>query len=135
MKKFLVGTLMLFVFAVLLPMAASAQKYCRYNVRNDRQGYNYVNYGNNSRRNRSVQNRRGNGRQYNAPSYYSQRRPSFYRRHRNLVNVGIGTGGGAVVGGLLGGKRGAAWGALAGAGASAVYTYKIRPKQRRYQGI
>lgn len=59
-------------------------------------------------------------------------RPSFYRRHRNLVNVGIGTGAGALIGGLIGGGRGAGWGALAGAGAGALYTYKIKPKQRRY---
>jgi hypothetical protein len=59
-------------------------------------------------------------------------RPSFYRRHRNLINIGIGTGAGALLGGLIGGKRGAGWGALAGAGGSALYTYKIRPKQRRY---
>lgn len=123
---------MLFVFAVLLPMAASAQKYCRNNVRSDRYGYNYVNYGNNSRKNRRVQNRRGDRGPYYSQAYYSQRRPSFYRRHRNLINVGIGTGSGAIIGGLVGGRRGAAWGALAGAGASAVYTYKIRPKQRRY---
>lgn len=59
-------------------------------------------------------------------------RPSFYRRHRNLINIGIGTGAGALLGGLIGGKRGAGWGALAGAGGSALYTYKIKPKQRRY---
>lgn len=59
-------------------------------------------------------------------------RPSFYRRHRNLVNIGIGTGAGALLGALIGGRRGAGIGALAGAGGSALYTYKIRPKQRRY---
>lgn len=59
-------------------------------------------------------------------------RPSFYRRHRNLVNIGIGTGAGALLGALIGGKKGAAWGAVAGAGSSALYTYKIKPKQRRY---
>ena len=59
-------------------------------------------------------------------------RPSFYRRHRNLINIGIGTGAGALLGALVGGKKGAGWGALGGAGASALYTYKIRPKQRRY---
>jgi hypothetical protein len=59
-------------------------------------------------------------------------RPSFYRRHRNLINIGIGTGAGALLGGLIGGRKGAGWGALAGAGGSALYTYKIKPKQRRY---
>ena len=72
--------------------------------------------------------------------YYSSRnravrtykKPSIYRRHRNLFNVAIGTGGGALLGGLLGGKRGAGYGALIGAGASALYTYKLVPKKRRY---
>ena len=62
-------------------------------------------------------------------------RPSFYRRHRNIINMGIGTGAGALIGALVGGKRGAGWGALAGLGGSALYTYKIRPKQRRYYRV
>jgi hypothetical protein len=60
------------------------------------------------------------------------KKPSFYRRHRNLINIGIGTGAGALLGGLIGGKKGALIGAAAGAGGSALYTYKIKPKQRRY---
>lgn len=64
--------------------------------------------------------------------YVASRKPSFYRRHRNRVNVGAGTVGGAIVGGLIGGKRGALIGAGTGAGGSALYTYKIRPKQKKY---
>ena len=60
------------------------------------------------------------------------KKPSIYRKHRNLINIGIGTGAGALLGGLIGGKKGAAWGALAGAGGSAVYTYKIKPKRTTY---
>lgn len=59
-------------------------------------------------------------------------RPSFYRRHRNVINMGIGTGAGLLLGGLIGGKKGALIGGLAGAGGSALYTYKIKPKVRRY---
>jgi outer membrane lipoprotein SlyB len=59
-------------------------------------------------------------------------RPSFYRRHRNVINMGIGTGAGTILGAIIGGRRGAAVGALAGAGGSALYTYKINPKKRRY---
>ena len=62
-------------------------------------------------------------------------RPSFYRRHRNLINIGIGTGAGALLGALIGGRRGAGWGALGGAGASTLYTYKINPKTRRYYRV
>ena len=44
----------------------------------------------------------------------------------------MGTGGGALIGGLIGGKKGAAIGALGGAGGSALYTYKLRNRNRRY---
>jgi len=64
--------------------------------------------------------------------YVRTRKPSFYRRHRNRVNVGAGTVGGAILGGLLGGKRGALVGGAAGAGGSALYTYKIKPKKKKY---
>lgn len=76
-----------------------------------------------------AQARRYRTRSYATTTY---ERPSFYRRHRNLINIGVGTGAGALLGGLIGGKRGAGWGALAGAGGSALYTYKIKPKVRRY---
>ena len=57
---------------------------------------------------------------------------SFWQKHRDKLTVAMGTGGGAVIGGLIGGKKGAAIGALAGGGGSALYTYKIRKRQRRY---
>lgn len=69
-----------------------------------------------------------NGRVY----YVRSNKPSFYRRHRNRVNVATGTVGGAILGGLLGGRKGALIGGAAGGGGSALYTYKIRPKQRKY---
>lgn len=72
--------------------------------------------------------------------YYGERRSScrvhkkrsFYRRHRNLSNILIGTGAGAIIGGLIGGRRGVGIGALVGAGGSALYTYKLNPKRHRY---
>ena len=60
------------------------------------------------------------------------RRPSFYRRHRNMINMAIGAGSGALVGGLIGGRRGVGLGLLGGLGAGALYTYKLNPKVRRY---
>lgn len=137
MKKFLVGVLMMMVFAVLLPLSVSGQSYCRKNFRNGSARYSNAYYRYNGRsRNRRSYNRRSYSRgYYRQPIYYSsyrQRRPSFYRRHRNVINMAIGTGGGAILGGLLGGRRGAGIGALVGAGGSALYTYKLRPKQRRY---
>ena len=64
--------------------------------------------------------------------YVRTKKPSFYRRHRNRVNMAAGTVGGAILGGLIGGRRGALIGGAAGAGGSALYTYKIRPKKRKY---
>ena len=67
--------------------------------------------------------------------YYDYRQPrgrSFWQKHRDKLTVAMGTGGGALLGGLIGGKRGAGIGALAGAGGSALYTYKIRKRNRRY---
>lgn len=67
--------------------------------------------------------------------YYDYQRPrsrSFWQKHRDKLTVAMGTGGGALIGGLIGGKKGAAIGALGGAGGSALYTYKIRNRSRRY---
>jgi len=57
---------------------------------------------------------------------------SIWQKHRDKLTVAMGTGGGAVVGGLIGGKKGAAIGALGGAGGSALYTYKLRNRNKRY---
>ena len=67
--------------------------------------------------------------------YVRTQKPSFYRRHRNRINMGLGTGAGALLGGLLGGRKGALIGGAAGLGGSALYTYKLRPKQRKYVRI
>lgn len=104
MKKFIASLTLMILMFVTLPFAANAQT---------------------SKNRRYVRHNR----------VYSQRvyqQPSFYRRHRNAINIGVGTGGGALLGALIGGKKGAAIGALAGAGGSALYTYKINKKKRRY---
>jgi hypothetical protein len=62
-------------------------------------------------------------------------RPNFYQRHRNLINIGIGTAAGALLGGLIGGKKGALIGTAAGAGGAALYTYKLNPKTNRYYRV
>jgi hypothetical protein len=121
MKKFLVSLMMFMVFAVGLPLSAAAitadaQCSCR------------------RARHRTHHTRRyaRSSRYYATRSYVAERRPSFYRRHRNLINIGIATGAGALVGGLIGGRRGVGLGILGGAGAGALYTYKLNPKRRRY---
>jgi hypothetical protein len=125
MKKFLVGLMMTLVFAVGLPLSVEAHNGC------SRHGKYRKSYASRTYRRAPVYYR-------TAPTYYATRgystyrRPSFYRRHRNLVNVGIATGAGALIGGLLRGKRGAGIGALIGAGSGALYTYGINKKKRRY---
>ncbi|HEX7316998.1 MAG TPA: hypothetical protein VF297_24065 [Pyrinomonadaceae bacterium] len=57
---------------------------------------------------------------------------SFWQKHRDKLTVAMGAGGGALIGGLVGGKKGAAIGALAGGGGSALYTYKLRKRNRNY---
>jgi hypothetical protein len=65
-------------------------------------------------------------------SYQQPRSRSFWQKHRDKLTVAIGAGSGAAIGGLIGGKKGAAIGALAGGGGSALYTYKLRNRNRRY---
>lgn len=114
MKKILIILLALFVFAVTLPVSADAQS-CKRKYRRSTASRNY----------RSTP-------RYAVRGYTAYKRPSFYRRHRNLINMGVASGAGAVLGGLLGGRRGVAYGLLGGAGAGALYTYKLNPKRRRY---
>ena len=63
---------------------------------------------------------------------YEPRKRSFWDKHRDKLTVAIGAGAGAAVGGLIGGKKGAAIGALSGAGGSALWTYKLRKRDRNY---
>lgn len=63
---------------------------------------------------------------------YQPKKRSFWDKHRDKLTVAMGTGAGAAIGGLVGGKKGAAIGALSGAGGSALWTYKLRKRDRNY---
>ena len=117
MKKFLAGLVVLFMLIISVPLTAEAHNGCSLH-RKARKSYASRNY-----RSRAVQQRYAN---------YGYQKPSLYRRHRNLINMGIATGGGALIGALLGGKRGALIGTAVGAGGGALYTYGLNKKKRRY---
>jgi hypothetical protein len=63
---------------------------------------------------------------------YQPRKRSFWDKHRDKLTVAMGTGAGAAIGGLIGGKKGALIGGLSGAGGSALWTYKLRNRDRNY---
>jgi hypothetical protein len=126
MKKFLAGLVILFVLMVSAPLTAEAHNGCRKHASGKR--YKRANYGNVNRARYNSYNNRS----YDTGGYVVEQRPSFYRRHRNLVNLGAATGGGALIGALLGGKRGALIGTAVGAGSGALYTYVLNKKKRRY---
>ncbi len=111
MKKYILGFIMAALLVglvpVMLPVTAEAQK-------------RYV---------QKIRDRNGRVR------YVNVSKPSYYRRHRNRINLALGTGGGALIGGLLGGGKGALIGAGIGAGSSALYTYKLNKKKRVYKKV
>jgi hypothetical protein len=74
----------------------------------------------------------GNSRQVYYDYNNAPRKRSFWQKHRDKLTVAAGAGGGALIGGLVGGKKGALIGGLAGGGGSALYTYKLRKRDRRY---
>ena len=97
-------------------------------------------------RRRSVENRRLSEQRYNqrTDSRYSGRYDpryddyryddrSVWERHRDKLTTAGGAAAGALIGGLAGGKKAAIIGAIAGGGAAALYTYKIRDKDRDYR--
>ena len=111
MKKYILGffmTAMIFgIFAVLTP--ANVQAQTRYVAR--------------------VVDRNGR------VTWVPVKSPSFYRLHRDKINMGIGTAGGAIIGGLIGGKKGALIGSGVGLGSSALYTYKLNKNKRVYRKV
>ncbi|MGI8467938.1 MAG: hypothetical protein ACR2N3_05745 [Pyrinomonadaceae bacterium] len=124
MKKFLAGLLVLFVLAMTVPIA-EAQCSCHRRYRS--RSYASRNYRYYQPSSRVYYQPR-----YRVAEYSYYRRPSFYQRHKHAIDVGIGTGAGALIGGIARGGRGAGIGALIGAGSGALYTYVLDKKRRRY---
>jgi Ni/Co efflux regulator RcnB len=100
----------------------------RYDSRSDRNINRSGRYRNDSYRNDSY---RYDNNTYSNDSYYGQER-SVWDQHRDKITTAGGAVGGAILGGLIGGKKGAVIGAITGGAGAAIYTYKIRDKNRRY---
>ena len=115
MKKFFATAMMMAMIAVSVPVLSSSVS---------------------AQTRRSYQNRNSYSTPYNGNRYnsrYDDR--STYQKHRNLINIGIGTGAGALIGALIGGGKGALIGGAIGAGGSALYTYKLNPKTHKYYRV
>ena len=117
MKKFLVALMALFVFAVMLPTSADAQSCRRKSAKKSSARYGTAGY-----------------QAYNRRNSRNNRRPGVYRRHRNLINIGIGAGGGALLGGIVGGKKGAGWGLWPEPVPNHIYL-QDKPKRRWHRPI
>ena len=93
------------------------------------------NYG--SRNEQRVQDYRYRNRVYSGQRYQRWDRDrwdqddSFWDRHRDKLTTAIGAGAGTVIGSAVGGKKGAIVGAIVGGAGSALYTYKLRDRNRR----
>ena len=116
MKKGLVSIFCLLVLTITALPVGAQTRYRRYD------GYRYE---------QRVQDYRYRDRVYSGRYRRWDRDRSFWDRHRDKLTTGIGAGGGAVLGGAMGGKKGAVIGALLGGGGAALYTYKLRDRNRR----
>jgi len=95
----------------------------QYDSRNNRnQDYRTNAFGNSGYRNDVYDNSGYGNNDYQNGSVWDQ--------HRDKITTVGGAVAGALLGGLAGGKRGAIIGAIAGGGGAALYTYKIRNKDR-----
>jgi hypothetical protein len=138
MKKLIAILISLIVLSMAaLPVAAQTRSRCanrstyngrsdsRYDSRNDRSAGRYRN---DSYRNDATYN---NDTYSNDTYRYGQNR-SVWDQHRDKITTAGGAVGGAILGGLIGGKKGAVIGAVTGGAGAAVYTYKVRDRNRRF---
>ena len=120
MKKASVSIFCLLVLTLTaLPMEAGAQT-------------RYRRFDNSRRYEQRVRDYRYGNRVYDGQrSRRWDRDRSFWDRHRDKLTTAIGAGAGTAVGAAVGGKKGAIIGAIAGGAGSALYTYKLRDRNRR----
>lgn len=138
MKRILATVLSLAIMS-LAALPAAAQTRSRYrspyqnrSVHQTRSVYNNNNYRyDRARRSDNYRNRDGRWVYEDGQWVWDDNR-SVWERHRDKITTAAGAGGGAAIGGIVGGKKGAIIGAIAGGAGAALYTYKIRDKNRRY---
>jgi hypothetical protein len=135
MKKIIATVVTLVVLSMAaLPVAAQTRGRCATrSTNNGRYGSYDARYNRDARYRENVyRNDAQYDPYYNSDDYrYGQNR-SVWDKHRDKITTAGGAVGGAILGGLLGGKKGAVIGAITGGAGAAVYTYKIRDKNRRY---
>jgi hypothetical protein len=89
-------------------------------------------YRNAANRNTTYANDVYNNNVYNNDNYRYGDNRSVWQQHRDKITAAGGAVGGALLGGLIGGKKGAVIGAITGGAGAAIYTYKVRDRNRRY---
>jgi hypothetical protein len=133
MKK-LIATVICLIALSVTAIPAGAQTRSR--SINNRTGYDrrYDQRNDNGNRNDVYRGDRNRNDVYrnNDYRYDNYRNRSVWDQHRDKLTTAGGAVAGALLGGLAGGKKGAIIGALAGGGGAALYTYKLRNKDRRY---
>jgi outer membrane lipoprotein SlyB len=112
MKKGLITIVCLIALSVTAIPAGAQTRLRRYDQRYDQRVYT--------------------GRRYNNGTWYDNR--SVWNQHRDKITTAAGAGAGALLGGIIGGGKGALIGALAGGGGAALYTYKLRDRNRYRYG-
>ncbi len=129
MKKIL-ATFISLVIITMAALPAAAQTRTRNRSVYQTRSYRNDNYRYNRNRTDNYRYRNDNYR-YGDDDWYDDNR-SVWDKHRDKITTAAGAGGGAVIGGLIGGKKGAIIGAITGGAGAALYTYKIRDKNRRF---
>ncbi|MEN3326018.1 MAG: hypothetical protein V7638_825 [Acidobacteriota bacterium] len=110
MKKGLITIVCLIALSVTAVPAGAQTRLRRYDQRSDQRVYSGRRYNRNWNDNRSV-----------------------WDTHRDKITTAAGLGAGALLGGIVGGRKGAIIGAIAGGGGAALYTYKLRDRNRDYR--
>ena len=119
MKKLIATVICLTILAMTaLPTAAQTRSRYRYDRRSERRAERVY--------------RTNQYYDYPDEEYRYGRERTVWQKHRDKITTAGGAAGGAVLGALIGGKKGAIIGAITGGAGAAIYTYKIRDKNRRY---